>query len=69
VAEIGPVGLAEMLSSGVITGGMIPKIDAALEALRLGVGEVVIRSLSSDSQGTILKPEDQGDANDVLAIC
>lgn len=64
VAEIGPEGIAEMIAGGVITGGMIPKIEAALSALRLGVGEVVIRSLGSDSKGTILK----GDSNDVLAV-
>lgn len=64
VDEIGPQGIAEMIETGVITGGMIPKIEAALSALKLGVGEVVIRSLASDSKGTILK----GDSNDVLAV-
>jgi acetylglutamate kinase len=63
VSEIGPSGIAQMIETGVITGGMIPKIDAALHALKLGVGEVIIRSLASASSGTILK----GD-NDVLAV-
>lgn len=55
VAAIGPTGIAQMIESGVITGGMIPKIEAALHAIELGVGEVVIRSLASTSTGTILK--------------
>lgn len=62
VAEIGPPGLAHMIEAGVITGGMIPKIEAALEALARGVGEVVIRSLGSP--GTTLK----GDNTDVRFV-
>jgi acetylglutamate kinase len=65
VEQIGPAGIASMIASGVISGGMIPKMEAALQALKLGVGEVVIRSLASPSKGTILK----GDSNDVLAVC
>jgi len=31
-----------LIKSGVITGGMIPKIQSALKALKAGVGEVTI---------------------------
>lgn len=55
VESIGPGGVARMIAAGVITGGMIPKVEAALEALRLGVGEVVIRSLVGDGRGTTLR--------------
>lgn len=55
VEEITPSGIAKLISEGVITGGMIPKMEAALEALRRGVFRVVIRSLASELPGTILK--------------
>jgi acetylglutamate kinase len=64
VEEIGPSGLAEMMEDGVIQGGMIPKIEAALLALEAGVGEVVIRTLASASAGTTVK----GDCADVRAV-
>lgn len=64
VAEITPSGIAEFISEGVITGGMIPKMEAALEALRRGVSRVVIRSLASELPGTILK----GDSSHVEAV-
>lgn len=65
VTEIGPAGVAQMIGSGVINGGMIPKIEAALKALKLGVGEVVIRSLAfPDLDGTVLK----GDTTDVRTL-
>ncbi len=64
VAEITPSGIAKLIADGVITGGMIPKMEAALEALRRGVKRVVIRSLASELPGTILK----GDSSHVEAV-
>lgn len=64
VAEVTLAGLDEMIASGVITGGMIPKITAAKAALAWGVGEVVIRSLASSEPGTILRKE----PSDVITV-
>jgi acetylglutamate kinase len=38
----GPAEIEEMIDAGVIHGGMIPKVRAALDALNQGVNEVVI---------------------------
>jgi acetylglutamate kinase len=64
LAEIDPRGIAQMMAAGVIGGGMIPKIEAALQALEAGVKEVVIGSLASGAPGTTLK----GDPDDVLTV-
>jgi len=42
IPEIGPKGIQELISSGVIYGGMIPKVQSALDALQQGVPEVTI---------------------------
>lgn len=55
VKEITPAGVLRLIAEGAIIGGMIPKIEAALSALRGGVGRVVIRSLSCELGGTVLK--------------
>lgn len=55
--QVTPTGISQLVGSGVISGGMIPKMEAALSALEHGVNEVVIRSLASQSPGTVLKKE------------
>lgn len=64
LTEITPAGVAKLISEGVIVGGMIPKMEAALVALRRGVKQVVIRSLASELSGTVLK----GDFGHVEAV-
>ena len=49
-----PQEIAEMIAAEVITGGMIPKVQAALDALAQGVEKVVIC---------------RGTAEDLLAVC
>ena len=55
VKEVTSAGVERLIAEGAITGGMIPKMEAALSALRCGVGRVVIRSLSSELGGTVLR--------------
>lgn len=40
VAEVDPAGVREMISSGTISGGMIPKMAGCAEAVEHGVGSV-----------------------------
>ena len=40
LSSLGAAEAEEMIESGVISGGMIPKVDSALESLRGGVGKV-----------------------------
>ncbi len=42
VASLDPAGARDLIEREVISGGMIPKVDSALEALDSGVGEVHI---------------------------
>jgi acetylglutamate kinase len=42
LAETNPAQIETMIAAGVIYGGMIPKVNAALDALNQGVKEVVI---------------------------
>ena len=42
ISSISAATIEKMLAGGEITGGMIPKIECALEALRAGVGKVPI---------------------------
>lgn len=54
VTQTDPQEIAEMIADEVITGGMIPKVQAALDALGQGVRQVVIC---------------RGTAEDLLAVC
>ncbi|MCM1517289.1 MAG: acetylglutamate kinase [Pseudoflavonifractor sp.] len=47
IAEIRPETYSALRADGVVTGGMIPKLDNAFDALSAGVGEVVITKASS----------------------
>jgi acetylglutamate kinase len=42
IKQIGLEKVAELKSSGVISGGMVPKVDTALEAIKSGVPKVTI---------------------------
>lgn len=54
VQETSAEEIGEMIADGVITGGMIPKVQSALDALGQGVQQVVIC---------------RGTAEDLLAVC
>ncbi len=43
------------IADGTITGGMLPKVKSCLQAVRKGVGEVVITNL--EGKGTVIKGE------------
>lgn len=58
VGEITRESYAELRESGIVSGGMIPKLDNAFDALDKGVAEVIITkasSLDDLSQGTHVK--------------
>lgn len=42
IEKIGAAGAAELISSGIIEGGMIPKVKSALDSIKAGVGKVRI---------------------------
>lgn len=46
IAEIDPVLFASLKEEGIVTGGMLPKLENAFNALDAGVGEVVITRAS-----------------------
>ena len=46
-------GRSEKIDSGVITGGMIPKIQSAVQTVQAGVEQVIIGDNLTD--GTIIK--------------
>ncbi|MDF1567957.1 MAG: acetylglutamate kinase [Spirochaetaceae bacterium] len=61
--RLSPKTAKEKINSGVISGGMIPKVQSAVNALKLGVGAVIIgdyvnsgdlRDLLSSSRGTCI---------------
>ncbi len=47
IAEIDPVLFASLKEEGIVTGGMLPKLENAFNALDAGVGEVVITRASA----------------------
>lgn len=58
ISEITPASYAAMRNDGVITGGMIPKIDNAFAAIGLGVKSVTIKSsedLLNGAAGTTIR--------------
>lgn len=57
IPEITPELFAAYMSQGVVKGGMIPKIDNALSAVRLGVSKVYIKHSSklTDTTGTVIR--------------
>jgi len=67
LTAISPTGCRRLIDGGIATGGMQAKLEAACEALRSGVGEVVIapgalagiipQLLAGDRIGTRLTPE------------
>lgn len=69
VAEVSAETLNGWIASGVVSGGMIPKAEAALDALALGVGGVTVADgrvehavllelLTARGVGTMVKPEE-----------
>jgi len=58
LGELGAADAEELISAGVITGGMIPKVRSALEALRSGVGRARITDLAglAGDGGTLVIP-------------
>ncbi len=42
IHELTPAGIGRNIDAGVITGGMIPKVESSVEALRKGVDTVII---------------------------
>jgi acetylglutamate kinase len=52
VEKLGAAQANQMIASGVITGGMVPKVQSALKALESGVGQVRITNLDGLVAGT-----------------
>jgi acetylglutamate kinase len=50
VPHLDAVGVAAMLESSVVTGGMKPKLQAALSALRAGVAQITIAAPRTDNR-------------------
>ncbi|MDE6490509.1 MAG: acetylglutamate kinase [Muribaculaceae bacterium] len=55
IPVIDHAGFNDLKSRGVITGGMLPKIENALAAVEAGVTEVVITSAESLGGGTLIR--------------
>ncbi len=55
IPVITPDSFEELKAAGIITGGMIPKMDNALDAVRAGVSKVVITKADSIDAGTTVK--------------
>lgn len=55
IPVITPESFEELKADGTISGGMIPKIENALDAVRAGVAKVVITKSDSLNGGTIVK--------------
>lgn len=58
LASVDPRDLAELEAAGVIQGGMLPKVDACVEAIDRGVAQVVVASGVQEAVaggGTLLK--------------
>ena len=57
ISHITPAIYEELKEQGIVSGGMIPKLDNAFEALRYGVSEVIITQASqllSTGKGTLI---------------
>lgn len=56
IAEITPSLFQKYVSDGIISGGMIPKLENSFEAIQAGVGKVVITraDLISGNHGTVI---------------
>lgn len=52
VPHLDAVGVEAMLDSAAVTGGMKPKLQAALTALRAGVGQITIAAPRTDNRQT-----------------
>ena len=57
LGRIGVTDVQRLIASGVIQGGMIPKMEAALLAVANGVERVRVGSLSHPDSGTVLEKE------------
>ncbi len=66
IAEVGLSDVPRLKSAGIISGGMIPKVDCCVEAVRRGVGHaniidgriphsILIEMLSDEGSGTLFK--------------
>jgi acetylglutamate kinase len=51
IPEINPALFEELKAQGVVTGGMIPKLESGFNALRRGVSVVVITNTQGISGG------------------
>ena len=58
IREINPQTFEALVSEGVVQGGMIPKLENAFDAIRLGVKEVIITEASAihRNEGTRIVP-------------
>ena len=54
IEKIGAVNAAELISSGIIEGGMIPKVNSAMDSIKAGVGRVRIGRTLIDNSDTKL---------------
>ncbi|MDR2423669.1 MAG: acetylglutamate kinase [Prevotellaceae bacterium] len=56
IPKISRANCEQLKNAGVISGGMIPKIDSAFDAIAAGVSEVIIKSASDldNSEGTVV---------------
>jgi acetylglutamate kinase len=71
IRELDELGAQQLMAEGVIRGGMVPKVEGALAALRSGASEVVIadgrvpgalgRALDDDSFGSRLRQAADGE--------
>lgn len=58
IKHLNPISFEQLTADGVISGGMIPKLENAFEALRAGVGQVIITSadrIGEKNSGTTIK--------------
>lgn len=47
ISEIDSASYAQLKEQGIVSGGMIPKLDNAFDAIESGVSEVIITKASS----------------------
>lgn len=55
IPVITPESFEELKASGIVSGGMIPKIENAIDAVRAGVSKVVITKADALNSGTTIK--------------
>lgn len=55
IPEITPESFEKLTADGIVSGGMIPKIENALDAVRAGVAKVVITKADNLDGGTVIR--------------